>query len=220
MRRATLLLLVTLLGPGTALAAPCSGFDDVDGASGFCPSVDWIKNRGVTLGCTSPSQYCPSQSVNRLAMAAFMNRLGVALTPLVVHAEGSGGPLDLEAAPPTLCATGSIPAATYPRSGRATAIVGAQFALAATLAMRIVYSTDNGMTWTPANGIPASVGGDDRWVNATIATGDIAIAPAQAIRFGVRVQRDATGAGTADVAAWNCEIKTIVNTRTGTSAPF
>jgi hypothetical protein len=153
-------------------------------------------------------------------MAAFMNRLGVALTPVVVHAEAAGGALDFEAAPPTLCATGQILPVAYPRSGRASAVVGAQFGAAATLAMRVVYSTDNGATWTPANAIPASVGGNDRWGNATIVTGDIAIEPAQAIRFGVRVQRDATGAGTADIAAWNCEIKAIVNTRTGTSAPY
>ena len=220
MRRPTLLLLATLVAPVTALAAPCSGFDDVDSTSVFCPSVDWIKNRGVTLGCTASSLYCPTQAVNRLSMAAFMNRLGVALTPVVVHAEASGGVLDFEAAPPTLCSTGQIPPAAYPRSGHASAIVGAQFDAPATLAMRVVYSTDNGTTWTPANATPASAGGEERWVNATIATGDIAIAPGQPIRFGVRVQRDATGAGNADVVAWNCEIKTIVNTRTGTSAPF
>ena len=31
--------------PSMAQAAPCSGFSDVDSASPFCPSVDWLKNR-------------------------------------------------------------------------------------------------------------------------------------------------------------------------------
>lgn len=218
--RPTRFLLALLLAPSAALAAPCSGFEDVDSASGFCPHVDWIKNRGVTLGCTSTSAYCPTAPVLRLSMAAFMNRLGVALTPLVVHTEAAGAALDLEAAPPVLCSTPQIPAAAYPRSGKALAIVGAQFALPATVAMRIVYSLDNGTSWTSANTIPASVGGADGWANATIGTGNVAIDAAQPIRFGVRVQRDATGPGNADVAAWNCEIKVVVNTRTGTAVPY
>lgn len=41
---------------GAATAAPCAGFTDVDdtvvGAS-FCQNVEWLKNRQVTLGCTS-----------------------------------------------------------------------------------------------------------------------------------------------------------------------
>ena len=58
-----------------AAAAPCTGFVDVDAASPFCAHVTWIKNRGITLGCT-PNQYCPDDAVTRLQMAAFMNRLG------------------------------------------------------------------------------------------------------------------------------------------------
>lgn len=211
---------LSVLAATHASAAPCSGFVDVDSASGFCPNVDWIKNRGVTLGCTSTTAYCPNDPVLRLSMAAFMNRLGIALTPTVVHSEGAGATLDLEAAPAALCSTPQFAAADYPRSGRATAVVGVQFATPATIAARIVYSFDNGATWTPANGIPASVGGGSRWANVTLASGDIPIEAAQPVRFGVRVQRDATGAGTADPSAWNCEIKAIVNTRTGSAAPF
>ena len=41
------------------------------------------KNRAITTGCTSTTLYCPTDNVSRLAMAAFMNRLGDALTPEV-----------------------------------------------------------------------------------------------------------------------------------------
>ena len=74
---------VTLQVATAALAAPCAGFTDVDDASAFCPNVEWLKNRNITLGCGVAS-YCPGDAVTRLAMAAFLNRMGVALTPVYV----------------------------------------------------------------------------------------------------------------------------------------
>lgn len=71
---AMLVLMVTLATP-IALAAPCAGFTDVDDSSGFCVNVEWMRNRGITLGLT-PTQYDPNSPVTRLQMAAFMYRLG------------------------------------------------------------------------------------------------------------------------------------------------
>jgi hypothetical protein len=65
-----------------ALAAPCAGFVDVDSTSGFCSSVAWVKSRGITVGCTDASHYCPNDPVTRLQMAAFMYRLGFQNTVL------------------------------------------------------------------------------------------------------------------------------------------
>ena len=70
----------------TAQAAPCAGFTDVDDTSPFCGNVTWLKNRGITLGCTSTTLFCPSDFVSRLQMAAFMNRLGDSLFPLTCAA--------------------------------------------------------------------------------------------------------------------------------------
>jgi hypothetical protein len=70
----------------TAQAAPCAGFTDVDDTSQFCGNVTWLKNRGITLGCTSATLYCPNDFVSRLQMAAFMNRLGDSLFPLTCAA--------------------------------------------------------------------------------------------------------------------------------------
>ncbi len=61
---------------GNTLAAACAGFVDVDSTSGFCASVAWVKSRGITLGCTDASHYCPNDAVTRAQMAAFMYRLG------------------------------------------------------------------------------------------------------------------------------------------------
>ena len=57
------------------IAAPCAGFTDVDDSSGSCVNVEWMKNRGITLGVT-PTLYDPNSPVTRLQMAAFMYRLG------------------------------------------------------------------------------------------------------------------------------------------------
>jgi len=72
-------------------AAPCAGFTDVEDTDLFCPNVAWLKNRNITLGCEA-SLYCPSAPVSRLAMAAFLNRLGnVLLPPNVVWVAPVGG---------------------------------------------------------------------------------------------------------------------------------
>jgi hypothetical protein len=78
--RAALLSLAFAASP-VALAAPCGGFTDVDDTNPahapFCDSVEWMKNRSITLGCNVPGTlYCPDLNVTRLQMAAFMYRLG------------------------------------------------------------------------------------------------------------------------------------------------
>ena len=94
----TLLAATAVALAPAALALPCAGFTDVDDTSPFCQNVEWIKNRGVTLGCTATTLYCPADAVSRLAMSAFMNRLGVALTPGALRVDTSPGAIDLDAA--------------------------------------------------------------------------------------------------------------------------
>ena len=79
-------LLVLGLLSTAAQALPCAGFTDVEDTSPFCGNVTWLKNRGITLGCTSATLYCPNDFVSRLQMAAFMNRLGDSLFPLTCAA--------------------------------------------------------------------------------------------------------------------------------------
>ena len=63
-----------------ASAAPCAGFVDVDDSSPFCANVVWMKTRSITLGCAA-NLYCPNDAVSRLAISAFLNRLGDAVLP-------------------------------------------------------------------------------------------------------------------------------------------
>ncbi len=116
MTRAYALALAAVLGaasaPAAGAGAPCAGFADVDSADVFCPSVEWMKNRAVTTGCT-PGFYCPDPDVSRLAMAAFMQRLGRTLSPLLRYAEDAGATLDPDAGDVVCATTGK----RRPRSG-------------------------------------------------------------------------------------------------------
>ncbi len=219
----TLSVVAAMLGIAAvqpALAAPCAGFTDVDDTSLFCPNVDWLKNRGVTLGCSAATLFCPGDLVTRLSMAAFMNRLGVALTPAIVYNEARGGAFDLDAPPAAVCPTATIAAATFPRAAHAGAVLTAHLSpSAATVALKIVHSIDSGVTWTPLNLVPASVGGADRWSNAAVFKAAVPLAPGTSYQFGLRVER-ASGGGTGDLSSWNCQIKVMVTSRTGTDSPF
>jgi len=85
-RAFSILVGCTLLWASQALhAAPCtqapSSFDDVAVNDIFCTDVQWLKNRGVTLGCTPATDYCPFDVVTRASMALFMKRLAEAILP-------------------------------------------------------------------------------------------------------------------------------------------
>jgi hypothetical protein len=218
LRRLVVCAVVAAASP--SFAAPCAGFTDVDTASAFCPYVDWLKNRGVTLGCTSTTLFCPGDVVSRLSMAAFMNRLGVALTPAIVYAEANGGAYDLDAPLPAVCPTASIAAAPFPRSAHAGGVLTAQIVTsAAIVAVRMVQSTDAGVTWTPLNALPISAGGGPKYVNLSAWKGDIPLAPGIAYQFGLRVDRAPSGGG-GDLASWNCQVEVMVASRTGTATPY
>lgn len=66
------------LPAGLVLAGPVE-FSDVPASHPFRADIDALVGSGVTSGCGG-GKYCPSQSVTRGQMAAFLNRLG-ALAP-------------------------------------------------------------------------------------------------------------------------------------------
>ncbi len=121
---------VIILGSGanTALAQQCSVFTDVFTTDSYCPAVQWLKNRGITTGCTATG-YCPLNNVSRAQMALFMNRLGIALTPKVVTLQEGTGP-GTSLLPGQLirvCQTqaSALPALNYPQQLRARGTVSA-----------------------------------------------------------------------------------------------
>ena len=203
-----------------AEAVPCAGFTDVDSAAvsaSFCQNVEWLKNRQVTLGCAS-TLYCPDANVSRLQMAAFMNRLGTALTPALLPVDAAPGAIDIDANG-VVCPTDAYAVTGFPRrayidvsfSGHAAADVG--------LAADIVMSGDGGATWTNVNSV-ANRGfvRANRWgAFADLAFVDLAVG--QNVRWGVRATR-AGFPGTTQLLDSRCQLRVLVFNRNGTASPF
>jgi hypothetical protein len=195
--------------PGLA----CAAFTDVDAASSFCPDVDWLRNRAITLGCTATT-YCPTDSVSRLAMAAFMNRLGTALTGLPVQVVADSGALDLDAAP-VVCATGPITASGFARAALIDGVLSAQGAGAADVLVEVVSSA-NGTQWTSVSTAMRASLAAGRMVNTRV-MGSYDFVVGESMRFGLRVSR---GGGAANVSASQCRLRIIVGNRSATYSPF
>ena len=228
----------------TALAQ-CAGFTDVvddgSGPTAFCPSVEWVKNRSVTLGCSSSTLYCPGNNVTRLQMAAFMNRLGTALTPQFIARMQTGGELGAPnySSVQTVCATGPVaPSATgylvsgYPRTAIVTGLLNlftpdGPFDVEA----KLVVSTDNGQNWAPATPVERggfAYGSLYQTVPGTAAffspPYDISLRPTtffdlevgSTYRFAIQGVRKA---GTGAQATTYCELQVQIVNRNGTSSP-
>ena len=211
--------------PAVAHAQSCAGFTDVSGTSPFCPNVEWLKNRAVTLGCTSTTLYCPADPVTRLSMAAFMNRLGKALSPEILTFEGVPGALALPTSPPfpKRCGTTSSTVAVYPRTATIHAtLTGLADANAVAWRARAVFSTDGGTTWQSTSApvdIRASSAGN-QWSGVS-AVASIDVAPNLAYRFAIEVGRDSLLPGTTgNFVDSRCIVTATVDNRNGTSTPF
>lgn len=133
-----LVAMASMLGVATPARAQCAGFSDVP-VDGNCPFVTWVKNRSITLGCTSSTQYCPTSPVSRLAMALFMKRLGEVFTPGALDVEQSGGVLNFSGFS-YLCTAPPFQATGYRK--RAIVAGGLSFAASGSgkMELAIVYS--------------------------------------------------------------------------------
>ncbi len=221
-RNTGLALLLALAAP-IAQAAPCAGFGDVDDSDGitgpFCTSVQWIKNRGVTLGCTvSPLNYCPNDNVTRLAMAAFMKRLGDALTPVQLAVDFRPGAVDLDNSV-VVCQTVDLAVTNFPR----TAYVDASLSMTATadvsFAGDLVMSTNAGATWaalsatTNLGSAPANQFGSLSDIGLTT------LEVGQSVRFGLQLSRGGV-VSSVDLTDSRCQMRALVYSRTGASPPI
>ena len=220
--RSAVLGVALLAVAGSASAQNCAGFIDVLAANQFCPNVEWLKNRQITLGCQIPSSYCPNDAVNRLSMAAFLNRLGTAMTPELFFVDAFPNAINIQASTENfVCQTQPYTVVDYPR----TAIVHTRFAgevdAAVTWRSDIWYSTDNGMTWDPATAaIPATTAGAaGEWTQQSgFAFVDLAVG--QTYIFANRIYERSTSAGTGNFTISLCHTMLEIRNRNGTSSPF
>lgn len=204
----------TIQALGLLVVAPCGGFVDISGASPYCDNVEWMVNRAITLGCTSTA-FCPGASVTRFAMAAFMNRLGSALSPSLMFADAMPGALDPDASP-VVCMTPAQPPATQPRTALASFSFSGRGAGSLNYAAEAVMSLNGGTTWGAITGIDAIASPTASTWAAVTGSGPIAVEPAESVRFGIRVRRSA---GTADLADSACQLLVQITNRNGVTLP-
>jgi kumamolisin len=197
--------------------AACGGFSDVNPASPFCANVEWLSNRRITLGC-SAGVYCPNDSVIRLSMAAFMNRLGTAGTPVVLSAQAQPGTIDPDASP-VVCQTTDFAVVNFPRRAMVDAILSGEGAADVTFVTDAVASFDAGATWAPLASIGAAGSATTgHWGNVRV-SGVRDLDVGQTVRFGVRVGRGGL-AGTGGLMASRCNLRTQIGNRVTGYSPF
>lgn len=222
-----------LIGSSSVWAQACTGaapFTDVLPSDFFCQNTEWLKNRGVTFGCGDGTTFCPATLVNRGTMAAFMKRLGTALTPEILYNQvAPTGPFPLPGeapqAPRMHCFTADSTVAAYPRQ----VLVSAAFSGLADsndVSWRAfaLVSTDAGATWAQLNpGVTVALragSGPGGWSTASVLE-RADLAPNLAYRFVIGMRRDNIDAGTiGDFTDGRCHIAATIYNRNGTSSPF
>lgn len=211
---------VLALLPGKALAVACAGpspFTDVPQGANYCSDTEWLKNRAITLGCTSTTLYCPNDVVTRASMALFMQRLGTALSPEIIRVDAALGTIDPDLpAPNVVCQTADF-TPTYPRRTHVTTTFAGQAAGALQYQHDIFVSTNSGGSW---NFITANINRSGtaaaQWISSSM---DLVfdMVPGTTYRFGLVIGRQA---GTADFSAARCFMNLLIFNRTGTSSPL
>lgn len=192
----------------------CAGYSDVNPQDAFCPNVEWIRNRAITLGCQA-GRYCPTATVTRVQMAAFLNRLGTALQPKVLLVESSPGALDVDAAP-VVCSSGDYAVTGFPRTAAVDGIVMGTSAADLGLDARVVASTNGGASWSPLAGAMRTGVASGRWSNMRVlASRDLAVG--ETLRFGISVAR---GSGSTDLTDSRCVLRVRIENRTSASSPL
>jgi len=220
----SLLVVVAGIGVGAlatpAAAAPCAGFTDVEDTSAFCVNVEWLKNREITLGCTSATLYCPGETVIRLSMAAFLNRLANALTPAAVGGILSSLGFDLDASP-VACQQAQFAVTGFPRLAHGHAVVAVGSASQALqVGVTFVESTDNGVTYTPVSPTQAVDTAPNTFSTVAVILPPRTLQVGASYRYGVRLTRLAGAAVPGTDTNGTCEIKVFFENRNGTSSPL
>jgi hypothetical protein len=208
--------------PPVALSAPCAGFIDVDDTDAFCPNVEWLKNRRVTLGCTSTTAYCPGDPVTRLSMAAFLHRLGNAMTALQLTSTGSNvGTIDLDATFVVLACANASFLIEAPRfaHGEAQLIAGG-IGGPADIAVQMVESTDNGATWNAASPIHVASRTDNASASISVMLTPRDLTVGTDVRYTLRASRAAGSLTMGDLQQLQCQVNITLENRNPTSSPF
>ena len=196
------------------VAASCGGFSDVAGGDSACNSIEWVRNRGVTLGCI-PGQYCPQDGVNRASMALFQHRLALAITPVIGMTQRAES-ADIDVTPVVCAGASDIVATTYPRNLQAFFAVSIETSGALTAGVTLVSSRNGGATWEPVTVTRMRAETSSAAWRSANGQGVLAVNAGDAVRLGVRLNREA---GNANVNAVRCQIAWMAVNRDGVAPP-
>lgn len=204
-------------------AAPCAGFTDVDSTNPFCSNIEWLKNRGITIGCTSLTLYCPANVVTRESMSIFLQRLGNAMTPTLRAGYNTGSSLDLDALP-VLCPTAlhTPPASPQTAHGVGYVLGWTDAASSMDVSVTLVSRANVSAPWDPASPVPGSwsATGNGTRKGAVVLLPPQTLLPGVPIQWGLRVGRSAGSINNGDFVGWNCQLVIEIDNRVTTSSPF
>lgn len=196
------------------VVAGCGGFADVTSTDSYCNSVEWLRNRTITAGCTA-TLYCPPEVVTRASMALFQYRLGGVMSPLLGITERiESAALDTQ---PIVCAgTSDIAPVAYPRNVQAFFSASIETTGALTAGVTLVASRNAGATWEPVSltRMRAQTSGV-AWRSAS-GHGMLAVNAGDAVRFGLMLQREG---GAANVNSVRCQVAWMGVNRDGAAPP-
>jgi hypothetical protein len=149
-------------------------------------------------------------------MAAFMNRLGTALTPQKLTTDTLLGTVAL-ALSPVVCQTADFAVSGFPRRAYLDLALAAFATGSIDMAADLVISTNGGGAWTQltAVGNRGSVAANQWGSLANLATSDLEVG--ENVRFGVRLSRVS---GSADLSASRCNLRVVIVSRDGALSPY
>jgi hypothetical protein len=197
--------------------ANCDVFTDVAGNSGFCPSIAWLKNREITTGCTSQTLYCPGLPVIRAAMAAFMDRLGGALSGILRVMQAQSGALDIDT-DPLVCQTTNFAASGFARRAKVDGVLSALAGgTDVGMALNASVSFDNGVTWTDVLANPGRKHlKANRWHSLGL-LGHLDVPAGSTVRFALHLDRTGLAGGN-QIADSHCHLRVRFDHSTGVSS--
>ena len=217
-----------LIGAFVIVSAPvaaqqCDVFTDVGTSDSFCPSVQWLKNRSITTGCTQTA-YCPFSNVTRAQMALFMERLGTALMPTQFGASTGGAslpPINNSAPPVPLCVSGDLPAANFPRRGRIRGTVSMTATGNAPLRMFLMHDANPPGTWDiSANPNALVVPPPNGFSQLSWSSELVSIQAGSPYRFAIGFTLSSGASGLVNVGAYQCQLEVVLFQERGSSPPY
>lgn len=204
------LLAWMLFASGVLVAEASHNFSDVPTSAFYHTAVDWIVARAITAGC-AVGLYCPDNAVTRGQMAVFLQKEGLALTPIFIGSQQEGFAPITWSAQPNLCQTPDH-TPSFPQRAFLTAHASVQSPAAGPTdwAHNVYYSTTGGSTWLPTGNFPMRVTSGAGEYAHTGGAVTLDLAAGTSYRFAIHFFQIT---GQPMSGGWYCELKAMIVNR-------